>query len=130
MLEEINLSRLLCVVDEHGIAGVFSISYDDGALWGERERSQHVYLHRIAKGAESRVSGLLDVVLAWARVHCRHLGRSGLRMDTWASNTALIALYESRGFRIVDRSRVGYDERLPVQYHDNDFVLLEEQGPR
>lgn len=130
VLEEMDRSQLLCVVDRDRIAGVFSIAYEDGALWGERERGEHVYLHRIAKAADCAVSGLLNVVLAWTHAHCQALGRSGLRMDTWASNTALIALYEGRGFRVVERIHVGHDERLPAQYYDNDFVLLEETEPR
>lgn len=126
ILEEIDGEQLLCVETKHGLAGVFSVAYDDAALWGDRERNDHVYLHRIAKSANVQLNGLVDVVLAWAAEHCRECGRSGLRMDTWASNATLIALYESRGFRLVDRIHVEHDARLPAQYQENDFVLLEE----
>ena len=126
ILDEIDHGRLLCVETEDGLAGVFSTAYDDVALWSDRERNDHVYLHRIAKSANARLNGLVDVVLAWAAEHCRELGRSGLRMDTWASNEALIAFYESRGFRVVDRIHVEHDARLPAQYQGKDFVLLEE----
>jgi len=89
VLDEIDRSRLLCIVDGDQVAGVFSVAYDDSALWGDRERGEHVYLHRLAKSADARIRELLDVVLTWARQHCRDLGRTGLRMDTWASNALL-----------------------------------------
>jgi hypothetical protein len=126
VLDEIDHRRLLCLIEGREIAGVFSIAYDDAALWGDRERGEHVYLHRIAKSARARIGDLLEIVLTWARMHCRELGRTGLRMDTWASNAPLIALYERRGFRVVDRVHVADEPRLPPQYQQNDFVLLEE----
>jgi ribosomal protein S18 acetylase RimI-like enzyme len=128
ILDEIDEDRLLCVETADGLAGVFSIAYADLALWGDRERNEHVYLHRAAKSANVRLEGLVDIALAWAAEHCRAHGRSGLRMDTWASNTTLIAFYESRGFHVVDRIHVGHDARLPPQYQENDFVLLEEKA--
>jgi hypothetical protein len=126
IVAEIDRKRLLCVDDGTILAGVFSIAYDDGALWGSREHGEHVYLHRIAKAAVCHIDDFLGVVLNWATDHCRELGRSGLRMDTWASNAGLIALYEGRGFRVIDRVHVEHDARLPAQYQQNDFVLLEQ----
>jgi ribosomal protein S18 acetylase RimI-like enzyme len=67
----------------------------------------------------------MDAILAWAGEQCRALGRTELRMDTWASNTALIAFYERRGFRLVGQRRIGVDQRLPPHYHGNQFALLE-----
>ena len=46
-------------------------------------------------------------------------------MDTWAGNTALIALYERRGFRLVEERRLEADPRLAEHYHGNSFALLE-----
>jgi ribosomal protein S18 acetylase RimI-like enzyme len=125
ILAEIAAGRLLRVIDGGALVGVFSVAYDDAAIWGERERGEHVYLHRIARAAGSSVRGLFGAVLAWALEHCRGLGRRGLRMDTWADNTALIAYYERQGFRVVGRRRIGSDPRLPPHYHGNEFTLLE-----
>src|SRR3954466_12809448 len=91
---EILSGRLLRVVDVETVVGVFSVAYDDAAIWGKLECGEHIYLHRIARAAGYPGRGLLDAVLTWARAHCRALGRSGLRMDTWASNEALVAFYE------------------------------------
>jgi ribosomal protein S18 acetylase RimI-like enzyme len=126
ILAEIAAGRVYRVLDGDVLAGVFSVAYEDPAIWGEHERGAHLYLHRIARAAAYGGRGLLDVVLAWARAHAHAKGRAGLRMDTWASNTALIAYYERRGFRLVERRRLPADPRLLPHYHGLELALLEE----
>lgn len=91
---EVVTGRLCRVLDGNALVGVFSVAYEDEAIWGEQERGQHIYLHRIARAAAHHGRGLVAAVLGWARMQCRACGRAGLRMDTWASNEALIAFYE------------------------------------
>ena len=60
------------------LAGVFSVAYDDSAIWGSHERGEHLYLHRIARSAVNPNRGLVDAILSscrqsngtgrWARV--------------------------------------------------------------
>ena len=126
ILAEIESGRLLRVMDGDALVGVFSVAYEDEAIWGERERGEHLYLHRIARAASYPGRGLIGAVLAWGRERCRLLGRAGLRMDTWASNEALVAFYERQGFRVVGRRRIGVEPRLTPHYHGNEFTLLEE----
>lgn len=129
ILAEIEAGRLFRVMDGTALVGVFSVAYEDAAIWDEDERGEHIYLHRLARAATYPGRGLLDAVLAWARAHCRALGRAGLRMDTWASNAALVAFYERQGFRVVGRRRIGIDPRLPAHYHGKEFTLLEAGCP-
>jgi GNAT superfamily N-acetyltransferase len=126
ILTEIAAHRLFRVMDGGALAGVFSVAYQDEAIWGEHERGEHVYLHRIARAATWPGCGLLGAVLEWARAHCRALGRAGLRMDTWASNDALVAFYQRQGFRMVGRRRIGNEPRLPAHYDGIEVTLLEE----
>lgn len=126
IVAEIEGGRLLRVMDGDALVGVFSVAYEDDAIWGEHERGEYVYLHRIARAATYPGRGLITAVLGWARAHCRALGRAGLRMDTWASNETLVAFYERQGFRVVGRRRIGIEPRLPAHYHGNEFTLLEE----
>ncbi|MEO7456454.1 MAG: GNAT family N-acetyltransferase [Gemmatimonadaceae bacterium] len=123
---DIDARCLYRVMDGDALVGVFSIAYDDAAIWGDRERGAHLYLHRIARAQGSQRGGLVASALTWARAHCRALERECLRLDTWASNATLIAFYEGQGFRVVDRRRFGVDPRLPSNYHGNEFALLEE----
>jgi GNAT superfamily N-acetyltransferase len=125
ILAEINDGRLFKVHDGDALAGVFSVTYDDGPIWGARERGAHIYIHRIARAASFTGRGLLDAIFAWSDGHCASLGRDGLRMDTWASNIALIKIYERHGFQLLGFQHIGQDPRLAAHYHDNDFALLE-----
>jgi ribosomal protein S18 acetylase RimI-like enzyme len=125
ILDEMTAGRLLRVVDGDTLVGVFSVAYQDPAIWEEREQGCHIYLHRIARSAGARRHGLLDAVLGWAHAQCRTRGCAGLRMDTWASNEALIAYYQRRGFRLVGRRRIEADPRLPPHYYGIELALLE-----
>lgn len=125
ILGEIEAGHVFRVIVEEAVVGVFSVAYEDAAIWGSRERGTHLYLHRIARAAAFPGRGLMDAILTWADERCRSLGRIGLRLDTWADNSALIAFYERRGFRLTGEQRIGIDERLPLHYHGNAFALLE-----
>ena len=126
ILAEIEAKHLFRVVDGGTLAGIFSVAYEDEAIWGEHERGAHIYLHRIVRAAGHHGRGIVDAVLEWAHAHCRALGRAGLRIDTWANNAPLIAYYERLGFALVESRRTGKDARLPAHYHGLEFALLEQ----
>jgi ribosomal protein S18 acetylase RimI-like enzyme len=98
--------------------------YEDAALWGERERGAHIYLHRIARAPTYPGRGLVDAVLDWAQARGEERGLEGLRMDTWASNDALIAYYAKRGFTLLGRTRIPNDSSLP-HYRGLELALME-----
>ena len=127
ILGEIDAGNLFRIVAADSTAGVFTVAYEDAAIWGEQERGAHIYLHRLA-----RVSGyrgrLLDAVLMWARAQCHQLGRAGIRIDTWASNAALIAYYQRCGFDLVGQRRLATNPGLPPHYYDGiELALLEQR---
>lgn len=129
ILDEMQSGRLFRVLDGDTLVGVFSVAYEDPAIWGERERGAHIYLHRIARGSAYPGRGLVDVVLAWALDHCKALGREGLRIDTWGHNDALIAFYESHGFVLLGKRTMGADPRLAPYYDGLHLALLERPLP-
>ena len=125
IIREMTNGALFTVFDGAIIAGVFSMIDDDSLIWGDAKIGAHLNLHRIARGANYRGRSLVDVILAWARHQCQARGFDGLRMDTWASNAALIAYYEARGFHLVGTRRLEADPRLAVHYHGIEVALLE-----
>ena len=125
ILGEMEEGRLFRVLDRDSLVGVFSVAYEDPAIWGELERGAHIYLHRFARAASYRGRGLLDAILAWAIARSEALGREGLRLDTWGGNEALIAYYESRGFTLVQKRTMGSDPRLSPHYVGLFLALLE-----
>ncbi|HEY9428257.1 MAG TPA: GNAT family N-acetyltransferase [Gemmatimonadaceae bacterium] len=126
---EIETGRLFRVMDGDALAGVFSVTYDDEAIWGEGERGEHIYLHRIARATRYPGRGIMRPILEWAWAECRRLGRAGLRIDTWASNQALIDFYERQGFRLVGVRRIGVEPRLAPHYQGTELALLEATRP-
>jgi ribosomal protein S18 acetylase RimI-like enzyme len=126
IIADVERGSLYRVMDRDQLVGVFSVAYEDAAIWGTLERGEHLYLHRIARAETYPGRGLVAAVLAWAREQRHALGRTGLRLDTWASNTTLVGYYERQGFRVVTRRQMGFDPRLPPHYHGNEYALLEE----
>jgi len=120
--------QLYRVRDGATLAGVFVVWDRDPGIWRERERGQHLYLHRIARAAAYPGCGLFAAVLAWARAECAARGRHGLRMDTWADAEHLIRFYERFGFVRVGTSRIERDPRLPPHYEGLELALLERPG--
>ncbi len=124
-LAEIASGNLFRVFDDAALVGVFSVAYEDPAIWGDDERGAHIYLHRFARAATYPGRGLVGAILTWAVARCAELGREGLRLDTWANNDALIAYYEKLGFTLLEKRRMGNDPRLSPHYHGLELALLE-----
>jgi GNAT superfamily N-acetyltransferase len=122
---EVETGRLFRVMDGDALAGVFTVAYEDEAIWGERERGEHIYLHRIARATTHPGRGIMKPILEWAWSECSRLGRVGLRIDTWASNQALIDFYERQGFRFIGVRSIGVEPRLAPHYQGIDLALLE-----
>jgi ribosomal protein S18 acetylase RimI-like enzyme len=126
LLEDISAGRLFKVIADDVLAGAFILVERDDAIWGDLERGDHLYLHRIARSAQHRGKGLFADVLEWARARCRALGRAGVRMDTWANNETLLRYYERHGFRLVRRSLIGMESALPAHYRGIELALLQD----
>ncbi|MDQ2931813.1 MAG: GNAT family N-acetyltransferase [Gemmatimonadota bacterium] len=125
ILAEIKSGALHRVLDGDARVGVFSAVYDDEPIWAELERGAHIYLHRIARASSYPGRGLVDAVILWALQRAEELGREGLRMDTWASNHALIAYYGKRGFTLLGTRRIPTDSPLSEHYRGIELALLE-----
>jgi GNAT superfamily N-acetyltransferase len=125
ILDQMEAGHLFRVLDGDAFVGVFTVAYEDPAIWGELERGAHIYLHRFARAETYPGRGLVDAILAWAIAQCESLGREGLRLDTWGGNVALISYYQSRGFTLVRKLTMGSDPRLPPHYDGLHLALLE-----
>jgi ribosomal protein S18 acetylase RimI-like enzyme len=125
ILDQMESGHLFRVLDGDAFVGVFTVAYEDSAIWGELERGAHIYLHRFARAATYPGRGLVDALLGWSLAQCEALGREGLRLDTWGHNDALIAFYESRGFILIDKRTMGSDPRLAPHYDGLHLALLE-----
>jgi hypothetical protein len=61
LMAEIRSRRLFRVMENDAMVGTFVIAYEDAAVWGDRDRGAHVYLHRIARSPSSTSRGTAPV---------------------------------------------------------------------
>ena len=125
VLGEMSRGELYCIRDGATLTGIFSMVENDAAIWDTRELDQHLYLHHITRAPHFAGRGLFDALVRWAHAEARRRGRSGLRMDTWATNETLLRYYTSRGFTMIGTKRMPADPRLSPHYHGIELALLE-----
>ncbi|MGV3642512.1 MAG: DinB family protein [Adhaeribacter sp.] len=122
---EIQEGRHFKIVLEGKLALIFSLTYEDPLIWGEKSEAAAVYLHRIAASPVFRGRGFMHQVVAWARGHARKKQKNFIRMDTWAENRNLINYYVDCGFKYLGVKRLAATSGLPDHYEGNDLCLFE-----
>ncbi len=125
ILEEISGKRHWKVLEGDTIAGVFSVMYNDPAIWLERDRDPAVYLHRIAVNPSFKGKGLMPAIREWAREHAIQQGKEFVRMDTWGNNENLRKYYESCGFDYLGKQQLPETEHGPAHYGGSFLSLFQ-----
>ncbi|HNM26024.1 MAG TPA: GNAT family N-acetyltransferase [Saprospiraceae bacterium] len=123
--QEIAEGRIWKIVDGEQIACVFMIAYNDPHIWGIKDADPAVYLHRIATHPACRGRNFVAAIIEWARAHGRARGKKYLRLDTWADNLRLKALYERCGFRFLGVERPANPAALPSHYSTIELGMFE-----
>ena len=113
----------IMIEEEVGI--VFSLTYSDKIIWRERDSGDSVYLHRIVVNPKFRGRKLFGEILTWAIDHAKNRGLTSIRMDTWASNTAMVNYYMTYGFERIENYTTPTSEDLPVHNRNLHLTLLE-----
>lgn len=98
------------------VACVFVVAYQDPAIWGEMDREPAVYLHRIVTHPDFRGRNFVGAILEWAKAHGKALGKSYVRLDTWAENMKLKEIYERNGFEFLGVVTPNNLSALPSHY--------------
>jgi GNAT superfamily N-acetyltransferase len=126
IVSEIAAGRHFMALREDGeCAGFFSVTLSDKVIWRERDRDDGIYIHRMCVNPRARGSQFAAAVFAWAGPYARSLGRSFVRMDTWADNPALVAYYQKCGFRLVGEQAIGHEPTLSSHYQGITLALFE-----
>ena len=111
--------------DDGACGGYFSIVWRDEAIWLERDRDDAIIIHRMCGNPAVRGGRFAPLVFEWALTYAAAVGRSFVRMDTWAENGRLIAYYERCGFTRVGTRTIGDEPRLPPHYQGISLALFE-----
>jgi ribosomal protein S18 acetylase RimI-like enzyme len=115
-------------VNKDGIGIVFSVSYRDKIIWREHDQGESIYLHRIVVNPAFKGRKLFGLIVQWAIDHIKEKGLTSIRMDTWASNTAIINYYKSFGFEVVENYTTPETPDLPVHNRNLPLTLMEYRG--
>lgn len=123
---EIREHRQWKIIEEGTLACNWAVTFEDRAIWGERDRDDAVYIHRFCTHPLFRGRRHVDGMVAWAKEYARQRGRRYVRLDTLGNNTGLIKHYTSAGFRFLGIFRLADTSTLPLHYQrEPDCCLFE-----
>lgn len=124
VIDEIKEGRQWKILEEGQVACVFSTTFQDPHIWGEKDESPSLYIHRIANHPAFRGRGYVKHIVAWAKNYAVANGRQYLRLDTGAGNDRLNAYYMSCGFEYLGTVTTN-SPTLPAHYQNAAFSLFE-----
>ncbi len=113
------------VMADHVPAGYFSIALTDKLIWGENERGDAIYIHRICVNPDRKGNNMTTHILSWAYGYALAAKRKFIRMDTWGDNQRLVNYYIGCGFQHVGNRRLGSVPDLPPHYSNANLALFE-----
>ncbi|HEV8272366.1 MAG TPA: GNAT family N-acetyltransferase, partial [Chitinophagaceae bacterium] len=64
---EINEKRQWKLVIENTIACNWAITFSDKEIWGEKDKNDAIYIHRIATNPNFRGNRYIDRIVSWQR---------------------------------------------------------------
>ncbi|REC45495.1 GNAT family N-acetyltransferase [Chryseobacterium pennipullorum] len=112
------------MVDGH-IACVWSITFDDLPVWGDRNTDSAIYIHRIATNPNFRGQKFVEQIAGWAKQFAAENNKRYVRMDTTAGNPRLTGYYVQCGFSHLGSKKMGNAEGLPSHYHKATMELFQ-----
>jgi len=125
---EINESRHFSgFVFANNLAGFFSVTLSDPIIWGEAERGDAIYVHRMCVNPAVKGNNFAGQVLAWACGNAVAKERKFVRMDTWGDNQRLVDYYVKCGFTLIGFKKLSDVSGLPPHYRGQRLALFENE---
>ena len=113
---EITEQRQWKLVIEDDIACNWAITFSDKEIWGEKDKDDAIYIHRIATNPILRGNRYIDKLVVWAKEYAKQKGKRFVRLDTLGNNTGLIKHYTSAGFKFLGMFELSDTSNLPGHY--------------
>jgi len=113
---EINEQRQWKLVIEDTIACNWAITFSDKEIWGEKDKDDAIYIHRITTNPIFRGNRYIDRIVNWAKEYAGQKGKQFVRLDTLGNNTRLIEHYTSAGFKFLGMFELTDTSNLPGHY--------------
>jgi GNAT superfamily N-acetyltransferase len=121
---EINEKRQWKIVSENIIACNWTITFEDKEIWGERDKDDAIYIHRICVNPTMRGKRYIDGIVEWPKQYARQIGKQFVRLDTLGDNTKLIEHYTSAGFEFLGMVKLTDTTNLPAHCQDEPNCCL------
>jgi len=124
--KEIKEARQWKLVSENRIVCNWAITFNDVEIWGEKEKNDAIYIHRICTHPAFYGNRFIYTIVDWAKTYAFKLGKRFVRLDTLGNNTKLIEHYTSAGFTFLGIFRLPDTTNLPGHYQlEPDCCLFE-----
>lgn len=120
----LNKEQWKITIGDH-IACVWSTTFNDPQIWGERNRDPSVYIHRIAANPLFKGHNMVNKIVTWAKNYARQNEKIFIRMDTVGENKGLINYYQKCGFDFLGLLQLIDSEGLPAHYHNATVSLFQ-----
>lgn len=102
----------------------WTVAFEDKEIWGERDRDDSIYIHRICTNPNLRGNRGIDKIVNWSREYAKKNGRRFVRLDTLGNNTRLIEHYTSAGFNFLGMVKLIHTDTLPAHYRNEPNCCL------
>ncbi len=122
--KEIQEQRQWKIVTDNVIACNCAITFADKEIWGEKDRNDSIYIHRICTNATLRGNRYIDSITAWGKKYAQQKGKRFVRLDTLGNNTKLIEHYTSAGFAFLGIFELTDTANLPGHYQTEPNCCL------
>jgi hypothetical protein len=122
--KEIREQRQWKIVFDNVIACNWTITFDDKEIWGDKDKGDAIYIHRICTNATLRGNRYIDMIVEWAKKYARQLDKQFVRLDTLGNNTKLIKHYTSSGFEFLGIFELTDTKNLPSHYQNEPNCCL------
>lgn len=113
---EIQEQRQWKIISDNLIACNWAITFKDKEIWGERDKDDAIYIHRICTNPGLYGNRYIDSIVQWAKKYATEVDRQFVRLDTLGNNTKLIEHYTSAGFEFLGMFELMDTASLPGHY--------------
>lgn len=122
--QEIREGRQWKLVVDDLIVCNWAITFEDAAIWEERDQHDAVYIHRICTHPHYRGNRYIDAIVHWAKGYAAQMGKRYVRLDTLGDNRKLIRHYTSAGFHFLGMFELANTATLPLHYQQEPNCCL------
>jgi ribosomal protein S18 acetylase RimI-like enzyme len=122
--KELSEQRQWKLVIDDAIACNWAITFSDKEIWGEKDKNDSIYIHRITTNPIFRGNRYIDKIVTWAKEFAKQRNKQFVRLDTLGNNTKLIEHYTSAGFQFLGMFELTDTSNLPGHYQNEPNCCL------